>query len=90
MGIVHSFKCKYRQQIVREKLRAIEYSSTMPIIEVLNAIKKIKVAWDSVSQTTIENCYRKAGFKKVTEIEVEEIQEIQDETTKIICKHVTI
>lgn len=44
MGIVHPFKCKYRQQIVREKLRAIEYSITIPIIEVLNAINKIKVA----------------------------------------------
>ena len=29
MGIVHSFKCKYRQQVVREKLEAIEYTNTM-------------------------------------------------------------
>jgi len=75
MGVVHSFKCKYRQQVIREKLQAIEYSNSMPTIDIYKAIMKVKVAWDSVSQTTLKNCFRKAGFRIPKEPEPEEIEE---------------
>ncbi len=75
MGIVHSFKCKYRQQIVREKLKSIEYSSTMPTIDIVKAIDKIKVAWDSVSQSTVKNCFKKAGFIKTYDVEDVDVED---------------
>ena len=65
MGIIHSFKCKYRQQVVREKLHAIKHCDSMPTIDILKAIHKAKIAWDSVGLTTIINCFRKADFHRV-------------------------
>jgi hypothetical protein len=61
-GIIHSFKAKYRTQLVREKLEALEQNSTIPKITVLSAIQKIEKAWIGVTSTTINNCFRKAGF----------------------------
>ena len=41
----------------------------MPTIDILKAIYKVKIAWDSVGQTTIINCFRKAGFNKENVVE---------------------
>lgn len=60
--IIHAFKVKYRTDIARERLQAIEYGSTAPVIDVLSSIYKIKRSWDAVTPTTIKNCFRKAGF----------------------------
>ncbi|CAF0866274.1 unnamed protein product [Brachionus calyciflorus] len=61
-GVIHSFKVKYRTDIAREKLNAIEFGSTFQNIDVLNAIFRIKKCWDSVTSLTIRNCFLKAGF----------------------------
>lgn len=61
-GIIQPFKVKYRTDVAREKLHAIEYCSTIPTIDVLSVIYKIKRAWDNVSVDTIRRCFRKAGF----------------------------
>ncbi len=41
-GIIASFKMKYRSFMMKEKIEAIEYSSTLPEIDILKAwdIKK--------------------------------------------------
>ena len=81
MGIIHAFKAKYRSQIVRAKLDSIEYNSSMPLIDIMNAIQMCKVAWDSVTAETIKNCFKKAGFdfKFVPVIEAEDEVEVSDE-----------
>ncbi len=66
---------KYRRKVVEEKMQAIEYGYEIPAIDVLSAIKKINAAWKSVTSTTIRNFYRKAGFKKDDDVEVEEKEE---------------
>ena len=78
---IHSFKCKYRQQFVREKLHANEYSNTMSTIDIVKAIYKLKITWDSVNKKTkINNFFRKAGFKIEAEVElVNKIVEVEDE-----------
>ncbi len=63
-GIIQSFKMKYRAGIIKEKIEAIEYGSTMPTIDIKDSIYKIKASWDSVSQTIIKNCLKKAEFIK--------------------------
>ena len=81
MGIIHAFKAKYRSQIVRAKLDSIEFNSSMPLIDIMNAIQMCKVAWDSVTAETIKNCFKKAGFdfKFVPVIEAEDEVEVSDE-----------
>jgi hypothetical protein len=42
----------------------------MPTIDVKDAIQKIKIAWNSVIERTIVNCFRKSGFRKSLDDEV--------------------
>lgn len=60
--IIRSLKAIYRREFV--KLGIIETLESGKDFNwsVLDAILTIKRAWEKVTQTTIANCYRKAGF----------------------------
>ncbi|CAF0934127.1 unnamed protein product [Brachionus calyciflorus] len=77
-GIKHSFKVKYRTEIAREKLNAIEHGSTIPTVDALSAIYKIKRALNSITPKTIQNCFRKSGFKSDLFIELDNDDEFND------------
>lgn len=64
LGIIHSFKAKYRRRLVQKALTMLECSqdpSTMKI-SVLTALHYIAWAWLQVDPRTIQNCFKKAGF----------------------------
>ncbi len=75
-GIINSFKIRYRTHTVKRRIETIEYASEVDADSVLDAIKCIGAAWNSTTNTTISNCYRKAGFKSNQCIHPEEIVEI--------------
>lgn len=62
-GIIHAFKCQYRQIIVRKQLCAIESGKTVSeyikSISILDALHFIKRSWWLVKPETIENCFKK-------------------------------
>lgn len=65
-GIIRTAKVHYRTQVMRKMLRAldegistVEYSKS---IDILKAMHMLKRAWFLVSSSTVENCFRKAGF----------------------------
>jgi len=60
-GIIRNFKVHYRRQVVEHIIAAIEESNDLSI-NVLHAIRMAALAWDTVSPTTISNCFRKCGF----------------------------
>ena len=60
-GVIRSLKCKYRTNKV---INAIVNGKQMPSISILEAIKNIVYSWNEVSETTIINCFHKAGFKE--------------------------
>ncbi len=62
-GIINAEKIKYKKQVVRRKLDAIEYGYEMEPITILDAIEYTAKAWKEVKQSTIANCFRKAGYK---------------------------
>lgn len=65
-GIIRTFKIHYRQQIVRKQLVALEKGLTLSqfgkTINILEALRLIERSWGLVTSTTIQNCFRKAGF----------------------------
>lgn len=61
-GIIENFKVFYRHDIVLHIL-ACQENNTSPEINILQAMRVIKKAWFCVTQTTIANCFKKAGFK---------------------------
>ncbi|CAF3934434.1 unnamed protein product, partial [Adineta steineri] len=63
-GIIKNFKCYYRQQLVKHVISrcAVANSPDDIIITALDAIHWTKSAWEAVTQSTIINTFRKAGF----------------------------
>ncbi|RMZ98580.1 tigger transposable element-derived 6-like [Brachionus plicatilis] len=76
-----------------KRLREPEYKelkkyldiSTSKQIDVLDAIYKLKTAWDSVAPSTISACFRKGGFKKSSNLDIiESIDNNQLDVDKIV------
>ncbi|CAM4823844.1 unnamed protein product [Rotaria magnacalcarata] len=63
-GIIKNFKCYYRQQLVKLVILrcAVANSSDDIVITVLDAAHWTKNAWQAVTQSTICNTFRMAGF----------------------------
>jgi len=68
-GIIRNFKHYYRTEVVQHILTAIEESkekNTDPLeamkIDVLQAMRMCRMAWATVAERTIANCFRKCGF----------------------------
>lgn len=75
-GVIRSFKSYYRRLLYkhialeRELNPAADVKVLEKTISILNAMIWTKSAWDSVTIQTIQNCFRKAGFKKSETIHV--------------------
>lgn len=65
-GIIHSFKRFYRREVVNHVLTCLD-KNISPEINVLLAMKFARKAWYTISDTTINNCFKKAGFRSVSE-----------------------
>lgn len=66
MGVIRSFKAFYRRQIVQRIVQELVEENACSAddvkITLWQALKYMKIAWDTVTPTTIKNCFRKAGF----------------------------
>ena len=67
-GLIQAFKTRYRKQLVLKKVVSIEYGHEYESISLLESIEFIAQAWGEITSTTISNCFRKAGFKKLSSI----------------------
>ena len=63
-GVTRSLKCKYCTSIIKTIINAIANGKQMPSISILEAMKMFAHSWSEVSESTIINCFRKAGFKE--------------------------
>ena len=63
-GVIRSLKCKYRTNFINKVISAIDNGKQMPSISILEAMKILVYSWNEVSETTIINCFHKAGFKE--------------------------
>lgn len=70
-GIIRSFKNYYRRLLVLQLIDRMEKKQD-PKISVLDAIRIMSDAWNNVTPTTIQNCYKKAGFVSVLNESFEE------------------
>jgi hypothetical protein len=65
-GIIRTVKVHYRTQVMRRMLQAVDNGTSIidyaKSIDILKALHMLKRAWFLVSPTTIQNCFRKAGF----------------------------
>ncbi|GBM13908.1 hypothetical protein AVEN_152347-1 [Araneus ventricosus] len=67
-GIIQNFKATYRKLLLQDMISAIDRKKQLQV-SVLNAIFYIDQSWNMVSQKTIANCFRHAGFHSSPESE---------------------
>ncbi|XP_066261299.1 tigger transposable element-derived protein 6-like [Euwallacea similis] len=61
-GVIHSLKSFYRKMFLVRLISAFESNEDLKFT-LFDAIIMISAAWRKVSLNTIENCFRRAGFK---------------------------
>ena len=68
MGIIRNLKANYRRKIVSRIVTCIDSSSSVTVsslaksITLLDSMHMLKVAWQDVKESSIVNCFSKAGF----------------------------
>lgn len=66
MGIIKNFKDYYRRRLLTHLLDCIEQNES-PTVSILQSLRWARMAWEiNVNSTTIANCFKKAGFSKVS------------------------
>lgn len=66
LGIIKNFKVKYRKEVVQHLLRDLAENRGLVPINVLEAVRYVKKAWDEVTSQTIRNCFAACGFDTET------------------------
>ena len=61
-GVIRSLKAHYRGRVVRWLCRALDKTTTLPKIYIVQAMKILVSSWEAVSAQTIVNCFRKTGI----------------------------
>lgn len=62
LGIIKNFKHNYRKSLVNISLDSLELKKELPKINVLEAINMCYSSWQSVTETTIYNCFAKSSL----------------------------
>ena len=63
-GVIRSLKARYRTKVIRKYIAAIDAKKPLPKLTVLDAMTMLVAAWDGMSETTVVNCFKKAGICK--------------------------
>ena len=85
-GIIQNFKCWYRNLVMQRYLVELERQDPVKNIKelfnytLLDALQYVRRAWEMVTQETVANCFRHAGFKTIPQEDPQEAQEdLQEE-----------
>lgn len=76
-GVIKNLKHHYRKKCVQRLLRNVETGKQLNDINLLDAVVMLQKSWDDVTEKTIANCFRKAGFVK-TEFEFQEQEDLDE------------
>ncbi|GBN28674.1 Tigger transposable element-derived protein 6 [Araneus ventricosus] len=77
-GIIRGCKVGYRAQIVRTLLDSIGEGKPCSSTNIVQSMRMADYAWRNITETTIKNCFIKAGFSKnKTTSETEEVDSIK-------------
>jgi hypothetical protein len=62
-GVIKNLKFHYRRFLLRDRIAKLERNQDIEI-NLLEALRMVKNAWASVTEETIRNCFRHAGFSQ--------------------------
>ena len=73
-GVIRCLKAQYRNSLAKLRLLAFEEKRDFKV-DVLQAMRLLTQAWNSVSEVTIQNCFKKANFVRLEdEDNIEEME----------------
>ncbi len=63
-GVIRSFKCHYRQKLVKHIIAQCSVAGTVDQISItaLDAVNWIDLSWKAVTELTIQNGFRAVDF----------------------------
>jgi transposase len=62
-GVIQNFKVAYRRFLLQQYLRCIDDDLEFQF-NLLDCLYNVRRAWEAVTEATIKNCFKKAGFKR--------------------------
>ena len=66
-GVIRSLKTKYGKGMVQKIIKNLEKNNALPEVSILKTMQMLVPAWNTVSNETIVNCFRKAGIPTADE-----------------------
>ena len=69
-GIINNLKCFYRKRLIIKLTEALDAGQDLQI-SLLDAIYMLSLAWRDVTEVTISNCFKKAGFASTRQTALE-------------------
>ena len=76
-GVIRCLKAHYRKSFAKLRLLAFEEKKDFTV-KILEAMKLFRQAWNSVSEVTVQICFKKINFICL-EVEDEGVEEAEDE-----------
>ena len=86
-AVIHCLKAHYAKSLAKLHLLAFEVKKDFTM-NVLQAMKLLRQAWNSVSEVTIQNCFKKVNFicleveDKGVEAEAQDVEEVESNVNK--------
>ena len=65
-GIIRNFKVHYRNRLLARMTRSLNVDSSILNIDLLDSMRLITESWNSLTETTIKNCFAHAKLIKNT------------------------
>ena len=79
MGVIKCLKHHYKNELQSRKVSALNLGLEAPNISILDSLFILKKVWlQKVSNATIINCFRKAGFRKEENCDEDIVDEEED------------
>ena len=75
-GVIRSLKAKYRANVIRKYINAMESNKELSKITILDVMAMLEQSWFALPDTTVINCFKKAGILK--ESQQDSIQDTDD------------
>ena len=67
-GVIRALKAYYRSNVVKRQIKFIDAGKEVPKINILEGMQILVKSWDAVSKDTVQNCFKKAGISRETQV----------------------
>lgn len=71
-GIIHSFKCFYKNQLINKLLDRLEVTETYALPDLKEALYMVQNSWKKVTVKSIKNCWHHCKYVSFSDSDIED------------------